>query len=271
MGVSYTNSTLASPQLLAHIHISGGSNCGDAASVTISATDVFLPSQASQPRLITILLASNSGSIDGAQVRISRTEVSMTPSSRSGPTRSVVSIGRLRWNDFDPIVVRFYAAGLTTSAGFRSCNMRSPELFAPAASTIGWTAASAEANRWRRAHDLAPAPVSPIGAGIIDLAVQGKAPDVAATDTQATVIGRSIRLTCTSQLPPSNPDDPSFIPRIVATKSNCGSVERFATEGSANVLNIMVFFAGILLSTGVAILVDTLLGGRRKHRAPATP
>lgn len=267
LGVSYANSSFESPQLLAHISLIGGPSCGDPTLVTVSATDLYVPDQARPPRPITVLVVTSSGSGAGGYASIGGRGVALT---RSNVIGAAASVGRLQWNGFDPITMRFQMPGLMRSAGYRSCYLRAPELFSPAASTAAWTVAAKNANRWQEAQGLAPTVVAPVGAAILSLAVRGKTPDLAAGSTQATIIGRSIRLSCTSQPPRPNPDDPSYLPRIAATKSNCGGVARFETEGSTNVLNVRVFFAGIALSTAIALILEALFGERRRAADLAT-
>jgi hypothetical protein len=105
------------------------------------------------------------------------------------------------------------------------------------------------------------------------MSVPGLFPDRASLDAEGQVRREEILLSCVSDAPlPAGRDkrDPFYYSRALLTQSSCGSVQTFRDPGAAGALNRHIFLAGILISIGLALLLEAVVTGftddRRKRR-----
>ena len=100
---------------------------------------------------------------------------------------------------------------------------------------------------------------------LVWMSVEGHQPDRGLLDHGSRVDAGRVLVTCSSTspvAPSSGPDgDPYSAFRQALEESSCGTVQTFRAAGAAETLNERVFFAGILVSAGVALLFEAFLVG----------
>jgi hypothetical protein len=109
----------------------------------------------------------------------------------------------------------------------------------------------------------------PVSDGLVWMSVEGHQPDRGLLDRSSNVVANRVLVTCTSATPtaPSIPrQDPFSYYRQDLEESSCGSVQTFRAAGAPETLNERVFFAGILVSAGVTLLLEALLTGKTVRR-----
>ncbi|MFL5832684.1 MAG: hypothetical protein ACJ76B_01710 [Solirubrobacterales bacterium] len=100
---------------------------------------------------------------------------------------------------------------------------------------------------------------------LVWMSVKDHQPDRGLLDHGSRVVAGRVLVTCSSTSPiaSSGPrEDPFASFRQALEESSCGSVQTFRRAGAAETLNERIFFAGILISAGVALLFEALLMGK---------
>jgi hypothetical protein len=98
------------------------------------------------------------------------------------------------------------------------------------------------------------------------MSVQNEQPDRTVINSGAHVQHRDTVLTCTDISPEASRiyrNDPFFGTRnLYAGEAACASTQTFRSSDASESLNRRVFFAGILISAAVGILLEALITGR---------
>ncbi len=155
------------------------------------------------------------------------------------------------------------------SAGYSACYLTSPGLVEYPGASQTWDKAAQLAEIYQeRRHFTRTFEYAPLNDAIVRMAVPGELPDRTALDAHAVVRSDSLQLTCSAEVP----DDPHLLEsdyfsyeRILATESNCASVQTYREPGAADDLNRRLFLAGVLLSAAVAMLIEAVATGRTEQ------
>lgn len=153
----------------------------------------------------------------------------------------------------------------TRSAGYESCYMTSPALFEFQGDEQIWTDADSNRTIYLQEHHRD----GNLGSGLltdatVTMSVPGEQPDRTLLDSGAHVKRGDIVLSCSAYLPepPSaQTEDSFFYTRELPLEPSCASVQTFRSSDAADNLNRRVFFAGILISAAVGLLLEALVTG----------
>ena len=171
-------------------------------------------------------------------------------------------------------------ADISQKAGFGACELTSPAVVEyPGNDQAMEQALGAAIGHLARTNDKngrpSARPFVPHNA-LMWMSVPGLYPDRSSLDAEGQVRREEILLSCVSGAPsPNGRDkrDPFYYSRTLLTQSSCGSVQTFRDPGAAGSLNRHVFLAGILISIGLALLLEAVVTGltddRRKRRQDA--
>lgn len=161
------------------------------------------------------------------------------------------------------IYFRFFA-DVSQGAGYESCYLTSPSLFEFAGADQRWQNASSLTNIYlERSRPHLGTEYAPVSDAVVYMSAEGKIPDRAAIDVGAEVRANRLLLTCTGELPQQPKEgDAFFYERTLLTESSCASAQTFRASDADTSSNLRLFFAGILLSAAMAMLLEALVTGR---------
>jgi hypothetical protein len=173
------------------------------------------------------------------------------------------------------IQLRFFI-DISQEAGFGACELTSPAVVEyPGNDKAMEQALGAGLTYIERNKATGVTPFVPHSA-LIWMSVPGLHPDRASLDAEGQIRREQVLLSCISDAPePMGQEklDPYYYSRTLLTQSSCGSVQTFRDPGASGSLNRRVFFAGILISIGLALLIEALITGfteeRRKRPQPS--
>jgi hypothetical protein len=149
------------------------------------------------------------------------------------------------------------------SAGYKACYLTSPALFDfPAHEEIELDARLTGERYLDERHRLNGILGDPLTDAIVRMSVLNQQPDRAVLDSGAQIQHGEAVLTCTS-ISPETPQiyrsDPFYANRMLFGESSCASIQTFRSSDASDSLNRRVFFAGILISAAVGILLEVFL------------
>jgi hypothetical protein len=160
---------------------------------------------------------------------------------------------------------------ISRSSGFEACSLTSPALFEFNGFEPIWQRAQGAAGvGLRRGHERGRPPTRELrfADAVVWMTMKNWEPDRATLDAHAQVRRDRVLVTCTEVLPRPGrrfAGDPSFYERQLLEESSCGSVQRFVAPNSQSDLSLRLFLAGILVSAGVAMLLESLVSGRTRE------
>ncbi|MGN6557011.1 MAG: hypothetical protein ACTHLH_03250 [Solirubrobacterales bacterium] len=156
-----------------------------------------------------------------------------------------------------------------SQAGYGACYLTSPSLVEYPGADPRWNAAQSlldiflqNRGKWSQLE------YAPLNDAILSMAVHGKLPDRSAIDAGALVRGDSLLLTCSGEIPdePHRLEEDAFhYERVLVGESSCASVQTFRASDAADSLNLRLFFAGVLLSAAVGMLLEAGVTGTTKR------
>jgi hypothetical protein len=150
-------------------------------------------------------------------------------------------------------------------AGFGICELTSPAVEEYAGDPAEETASNNAVGYLEQHRLIGPPGVHPFlpDDALVWMSVEGLQPDRASLDASGQVRRNQILLTCTANppTPVGERHDPYYYSRRVFEDSSCGSVQTFRDPGADGSLSRRVFLAGILLSLGVALLIEAAATG----------
>lgn len=152
-------------------------------------------------------------------------------------------------------------------AGFEACSAASPAVLEYQGDDLAFEKAT-DAIAYlehRHSYGLGRVKEFPVSDGVVWMSVEGHQPDRGLLDASSRIQGNRILVTCTSTAathPRIWRNDPFAPYREAIEESSCGSVQTFKVAGAAEDLNERIFFAGILISAGVALLLEALITGQ---------
>lgn len=156
-----------------------------------------------------------------------------------------------------------------TPAGFEACSTISPAVLEYQGGEPQFERATAAIGYVYDRH-LYEVDAFEVNDALAWMSVEGHQPDRGLLDHNSRVVGGEVLVTCTSSSPIAPASGPYGDPyagfRQALEESSCGSVQTFRRAGAAETLSERVFFAGVLISAGVALLLEALLLGRTAHR-----
>jgi hypothetical protein len=174
----------------------------------------------------------------------------------------------------DRTFLRFSVAA-SGGAGYGSCYLTSPALFEYPGEDQRWYTAQSLTNIYLRQRRLPRRlEYAPLTDAILYMSAAGKTPDRAATDAGALVRGDSLLLTCSGEVPDRprrERADAFYYERILLGESSCASVQTFRASDAVESSNLRLFFAGVLLSAAVAMLLEAVVTGRTGELASDAP
>jgi hypothetical protein len=156
-------------------------------------------------------------------------------------------------------------------AGFETCSATSPAVLEYQGDAPAFEKATDAIAYLERRHSFGLGRVNefPVSDGVVWMSVDGHQPDRGLLDASSRIQGNRILVTCTSTSathPRIWRSDPFASYREAIEESSCGSVQTFKIAGAAEDLNERIFFAGILISAGVALLLEALITGQTKSQ-----
>jgi len=149
------------------------------------------------------------------------------------------------------------------ASGFEACSVASPALleyqggekvFERATEVFGYLEGHVD-------HDVERVEAFDVSDGLIWMKVAGHQPDRSMLTTGTGVRGNRVLVTCTSSRYSGSSRDPFSYFRQAVEEPSCATVQTFRAAGAEETLSERIFFAGILISAGVALLIEALIGG----------
>jgi hypothetical protein len=170
------------------------------------------------------------------------------------------------WSDSEEAAFRLTFLGSRT-AGFDACYLTSPELFDFRSSeAIALETRLSGETYLAEHHRGSGVGGDPLTDAIVTMSVQNQQPDRFVLDAGAHVRHGKAVLTCTDispETPPIYRSHPFFgTLSLFSGESACGSIQIFRSSDASESLSRHVFFAGILISAAVGILLEVFLTGR---------
>jgi hypothetical protein len=151
------------------------------------------------------------------------------------------------------------------SAGYEACYLTSPALFDFSSHEESELDTRLTGERYldeHRRHNGIHG--NPLADAIVRMSVLDQQPDRTVLDAGAHVENGEAVLTCTSispETPPIYRRDPFYGERMLFGQSSCAGIQTFRSSDASDNLNRRVFFAGILISAAVGILLEVFLTG----------
>ncbi len=159
-----------------------------------------------------------------------------------------------------------------SSAGFEACSTTSPAVLEYQGGEPEFERATNAITYLYEHHISGAGDVEAFNVddALVWMSVKDHQPDRGLLDHGSRVVAGRVLVTCTSTSPIvssfGSGGDPFASFRQSLEESSCGSVQTFRRAGAVETLNEHIFFAGILISAGVALLFEALLMGETVPR-----